>query len=150
MGGLQRMALMDHDLEAFSVAVGSVTHFVDRAVRGTEPIRGTFTVAFNGYETPALPFDVSATQLQQELNNLDSIDMVQVTRTKVLADRSAHADRDDDDAVLDDDDISGYGEADDMLRNVSYHYGAYAWSVTFLNVMGDVPAFRRYVPQTYL
>ena len=90
-----------------------------RTTRGTEPLRGTFTVAFRGHETPALPYNVSAAELERELNNLDSVDMVKVARVPSFNDGYG----------------GGLGEDDDAAAN----FGAFKWAVTFVNVMGDVP-----------
>jgi hypothetical protein len=108
VGPLTALALESHDLEDRS-AYATWYSSVVRSVKGTEPVRGTFTVKFRGYETSALPYDISGYELERELNNLESIDMVSVSRIKSY----------------------NIGEDD--------HYGAYEWSITFVNVMGDVP-----------
>jgi hypothetical protein len=90
-----------------------------RKIKGTEPLRGSFTVAFRGEETPALPYDVSAKDLANELNNLDSIDTVTVTRTESYNDGYG----------------GGVGEDEENMN----HFGAYAWTVTFVNTIGDLP-----------
>jgi hypothetical protein len=117
-GPLQALALVDHSLVDKSAA-NTWYHSVVRVVKGTEPIRGTYTVAFRGFETPALPYNVSAYELERELNNLDSIDMVTVSRTEAY----------NDDAL----------ESFHNGTSTKAHFGAFAWTVTFVNVMGDVP-----------
>jgi hypothetical protein len=90
-----------------------------RKVKGTEPLRGSFTVSFRGAETPALPYDVTAQALQNELNNLNSLDTVAVTRRESYND--------------------GYGGGRGEDSALKDHFGAYSWTVTFVNAMGDVP-----------
>lgn len=118
VGPLRAVSLIDHDLTDRS-ASNTWYHSVVRATKGTEPIRGSFTVRFRGAETPALPYDVSASDLQAELNNLETIDMVQVSRTESYNEGYG----------------GGRGEDSDLKDN----FGCFAWSVTFVNVMGDVP-----------
>lgn len=92
---------------------------VVRKVKGTEPLRGSFTVSFRGHETPALPYDATAHALQNELNNLGALDTVAVTRAEAYND--------------------GYGGGRGEDGDLKAHFGAYAWTVTFVNAMGDVP-----------
>jgi hypothetical protein len=46
------------------------------------PLRGSFTLSFRGAETPALPYDAAAELVEQALNNLPTIDIVQVRRAR--------------------------------------------------------------------
>jgi len=110
VGPLSALAIEDHSLVDKSNSATWYSNVV-RSVKGTEPIRGTFTVKYDGYETPALPYNINAYELQRELNNLESIDMVEVTRERSYND--------------------GYGNGD--------NFGAFVWTVTFINVMGDLP-----------
>ena len=112
LGPLHPMVLNKNLLVATSTnsVTDIITSDVARTTHGTEPIRGTFTVQFRGFETVAVPFDVEASELERELSNLDSIDQVAVTRSES--------------------DPDGDGQA----------HGAYAWTVSFTNTMGDIPS----------
>jgi len=91
-------------ISAALVPAASVT----RIVKGTEPLQGTFTLSFRGYETVPLAYNISAQEMARQLMNLRSIGLVTVSRN--------------------------ISDPDGDLQN----WGAYKWYVTFWSELGNL------------
>jgi len=57
------------------------SYSVERSRPGSKPLDGLFTVAFRGYETPRLSFNVDDAGMKQALENLPSVGYVDVVKT---------------------------------------------------------------------
>ncbi|CAN0156587.1 unnamed protein product, partial [Hapterophycus canaliculatus] len=87
-GAVEALVVDTTELVADSGAVVSAEVFV--LEEGTEPLRGDFTLSFGGEETAALSYDVDATEMKRQLENLDTLGVVSVERNATLSNGRAN------------------------------------------------------------
>lgn len=91
----------------------------------TSPLSGTFSLAYHGEQSAPLPFDASADMVEAALESFHYIDDVIVTRSGPDAVDQARAND------------PAYASLGKYLQHST---NSYAWTVTFVSHVGDMPA----------
>ena len=78
-GPLEAMVVDDSRLRRLDSGY-SVSAWVARTLEGTSALGGTFTVSYDGAETPPLPHNVSALEMKRALENLETLSVVTVEK----------------------------------------------------------------------